>query len=114
MADIESPDRRCVVITKESVFYVPEDNCPQDTSSTSLQNGEATPAGRDGASAGGFSLSWRALCSLGLCVVLLTLLALLLFYNRSSLAVNLLFAGMGVTLGYTLANIQSQIKLKDD
>lgn len=113
MADTDSIDRRCVVITKESIFYVPKDGCPHETSSSSLQNGDTSSAEEDDSMKPPY-LRYQALCSLGLCVVILALLVLLFFYNRSSLAVNMAFAGMGVALGYTIANIQSQIKLKDD
>ena len=110
--DSLSLDRKCVVITKESMFYVPEDDStlPLEYYSSSPHKEDTNSPGRQDEP----SMTARnvPLYPLGLCVLLLALLALLLFYNRGSLATNLLCTAIGLMLGYSTAITRSWIKVK--
>lgn len=123
MASTNTAEKRIVVITRESMFYAPEDGSPNlartvsmtspipSTKSTS-KTGSLVLEDTDGGSetlAEKKSVTNQALCLLGMCVLLLVALCLLLVYIRRDTPPlhSIVVAVVGGMLGYAIAHAQT-------
>ena len=114
-------EKRCVVLTRESIFYVPEDHStPLATLSTPQKansgqsNGSRSPSKAVTADSeedvAKYSSTFQVFQTYGLCFLVLVLLIAMLvaafLYRRESFALNVGFALVGVWLGYVIALAQ--------
>lgn len=120
MAGMNSAEKRMVVITKESMFYVPEDGSSvSNTSPILTRSVSKTSPSKTGSLLleepdGGSKSSEKpgtkqALCLFGMCVLLLVVLCLLLLvYCRRDTAPqhSILVAVVAGALGYTFSRAQ--------
>lgn len=117
----ENSEKRIVVVTKASMFYVPENGTPMpptrsvskinssfdgtDMGSPSRGGGDYAPGNKAGEKA---TPSYApALHAVRVCVLLLALLGVLMVYCTD--LVPIVAAGLGGALGYTIAHTQGMV-----
>ena len=115
-------DKRCVVLTRESMFYVPKENTPISAPATpqkteaKRRTGDLSETPRKAEEEDDTSTfkTAQVIYTYGIrllaLALLILLLALLYFYKRDTLAWNSVFGLIGVCLGYTLAWAQGTTK----
>ena len=96
--------RRCVTLTKESMFYVPEDNCPYKATLSNINGKTESLESKTDTSYQKKNESAPSVLEGGLGVVsfllLLLLLIVLMVYFKETFALNSAFVVVGVALGY--------------
>ena len=132
MSEATTPEKRLIVLTKESTFYAPEDASPPSspyTPKSALSSKNSTPLiertllgstpGKDtevsfktSSPQISPSKNLRFLYLFGLCVVLLCLLGILLaIFNKDTGPLHsMMIAGVGVALGYTISYAQGLLR----